>query len=57
MENKVVNDFYVNDYCQTVIHCRGYAFTVSELFDIAQIHCSAEKLEAHEEERPKKANI
>lgn len=52
-----MNDFYVNDYCQTVVHCRGYAFTISELFDIVQLHCSSEKLEAHEEERPKKISI
>ena len=56
MESEPVNDFYVNDYCQTVVHCRGYAFTISELFDIAQMHCSSEKLEAHEE-RSKKADI
>jgi hypothetical protein len=44
-----MNDMWVNDYCQTAIHCRGYVFTISELFDIAQLHCSPEKLEAHED--------
>lgn len=44
-----MNDMYVKDYCQTAIHCRGYVFTISELFDLAQLHCSPEKLEAHEE--------
>lgn len=44
-----MNDMYVDQYCQTRIHCRGYVFTISELFDIVQIHCSEEKLEAHED--------
>lgn len=44
-----MNDMYVNDYCQTVVHCRGYAFTISELFDLVQAHCSPEGLEAHED--------
>lgn len=44
-----MNDMYVNAYCQTVIHCRGYAFTISELFDVVQMCCSAEKLEAHKD--------
>lgn len=47
-----MNDFYVNESCQTVIHCRGYAFTISELFDIVQEYCSKEQLEEHEEVRP-----
>ena len=46
-----INDMYVGDYSQTKIHCRGYVFTISELFDIAQIHCSEEKLAAHEENK------
>ena len=45
-----MNDMYVNQYCQTVIHCRGYKFTISKLFDIAQLHCSVEELAAHEED-------
>lgn len=44
-----MNDMWVNDYCPTKVHCRGLVFTISELFDIAQIHCSSEKLEAHED--------
>lgn len=44
-----MNDMYVNDHCQTVIHCRGYKFTINELFDIVQIHCSEEKLAAHKD--------
>ena len=52
-----MNDFYANENCQTVIHCRGYTFTISELFDIVQKHCSKEQLEEHEETRSQKAII
>lgn len=46
-----MNDMYVNDNCQTAIHCRGHVFTISELFDIAQLYSSPEKWDAHEEVR------
>jgi hypothetical protein len=46
-----MDDMYVTDYCRTRIHCRGYVFTISELFDIAQLHCSDDKLEAHEDNK------
>ena len=44
-----MNDMWVNDCCQLMLHCRGHAFTVSELFDIAQRHCSQEQWDAHED--------
>jgi hypothetical protein len=44
-----MNDMYVNDHCPTKVHCRGYVFTISELFDLVQIYCSNEKLAAHED--------
>jgi hypothetical protein len=44
-----VNDMWVNDNCKTVIHCRGYAFTISELMDISIRNCSEDKLEAHKD--------
>jgi hypothetical protein len=44
-----MNDMWVNDCCQLKIHCRNHVFTVSELFDIAQLYSSQEKWDAHEE--------
>jgi hypothetical protein len=44
-----MNDMWVNDNCQLKIHCRNHVFTVSELFDIAQLYSSQEKWDAHEE--------
>lgn len=41
------NDFYVNDFCNTAIHCRGFVFTVSELFDIALEKLTFDKLAEH----------
>jgi hypothetical protein len=40
---------WVNDNCQLKLHCRNHVFTVSELFDIAQLYSSQEKWDAHEE--------
>ena len=42
-----VNDFYVNDFCNTTIHCRGFVFTVSELFDIAMNKLTFDELVKH----------
>ena len=44
-----MNDMYVGDYCNIAIHCRNHVFTISELFDIAQLYSSKEKWDAHEE--------
>ena len=44
-----MNDFYVNDNCQTKIHIGGYVFTIAELYTNAIIHMSAEELEKHED--------
>lgn len=44
-----MNDMWVNDNCQLKLHCRNHIFTVSELFDIAQLYSSQEKWDAHEE--------
>lgn len=44
-----MNDLYVGDNCNIAIHCRNHVFTVSELFDIAQLYSSQEKWDAHEE--------
>ena len=44
-----MNDFYVNDYCQTRIHIGGYVFTIAELYVNAMLTMSPEKLEVHEE--------
>ena len=46
-----MNDMYVEDYCQTKIHCRGYVFTISELFDMVQVNCTDELVEAHKEKK------
>ena len=44
-----MNDMWVADNCKTVIHCRGYSFTISELMDIAIDNCSDAKLEEHKD--------
>ena len=44
-----VNDMWVKDNCQTVVHCRGYSFTINELFDIAQIYLPEWYLKEHED--------
>jgi hypothetical protein len=44
-----MNDMWVNDNCQLKLHCRNHVFTVSELFDIAQLYSSQEKWDAHKE--------
>ena len=48
-----MNDFYVNDHCQTRVHIGGYVFTIEELFTNAVLTMSHEKLEAHEEQNYK----
>ena len=42
-----MNDVYVNDSCNTTIHCRGFVFTVSELFNIALEKLTFDELAAH----------
>ena len=42
-----MNDFYVNDFCPTKVHCRGYVFTISELIDIAICKLSHDELAEH----------
>lgn len=44
-----MNYMYVGDNCGIVIHCRGHEFTISELFNIAQLHSTQEQWDAHEE--------
>ena len=44
-----MNDLYVGACCNIAIHCRNHVFTISELFDIAQLYSSKEKWDAHEE--------
>lgn len=44
-----MNDMWVNDNCQLKVHCRNHVFTISELFDIVQLHSPKEKWDAHEE--------
>ena len=44
-----MNDMWVNDYCPTKVHCRGYVFTISELMDIAICKLSHNELEAHKD--------
>ena len=46
-----MNDFYVNDNCQTKIHSHGYVFTIAELMNIAICSLSCEELEKHEENK------
>ena len=48
-----INDFYVNDNCQTKIHIGGYVFTIAELYTNAVLHMSQEELSAHEEQNYK----
>ena len=44
-----MNDMYVNDNCQTLVHICGYAFTVAEFFDYVVTNMSQEDLEKHKE--------
>ena len=44
-----MNDMYVGDNCNIVIHCRNHVFTVSELFELAQLHSTQEEWDAHED--------
>lgn len=46
-----MNDFYVNDNCQTKIHSHDYVFTIAELMNIAICNLSCEELEKHEENK------
>lgn len=46
---KDVNDFWVNDNCQTNVHSRGYVFTIAELVDIAISRLDIEELAKHVE--------
>ena len=42
-----MNDMYVNDFCSTKVHCRGFVFTLSELFDIALEKLTFDELVEH----------
>jgi hypothetical protein len=42
-----MNNMYVNDFCPTKIHCRGFVFTISELMDIAICKLTHEELVEH----------
>ena len=44
-----MNDYYVNDGCQTKVHIGGYVFTVAELYANALLHMNREELEKHKE--------
>lgn len=45
------NDMYVNDFCPTKVHCRGFVFTISELLDIAIRNLTYDELVQHMEKR------
>ena len=49
-----MNDMYVGDNCNIAIHCRDHVFTVSELFEIAQLNSTQEEWDDHAEERYEK---
>ena len=44
-----MNDMWVKDDCKTIVHCRGYAFTISELLDVALSNLSDFELMVHME--------
>ena len=44
-----MNDMYVGDNCNIAIHCRNHVFTVSELFELAQLYSTQEEWDAHED--------
>lgn len=44
-----MNDYYVNDNCQTKIHIGGYVFTIAELYTSALLHMRADELAKHKE--------
>jgi hypothetical protein len=50
-----MNDYYVNDNCQTRVHIGGYVFTIAELYTNTLLYLSPEELEKHEEGRFKNA--
>lgn len=46
-----INDMYVNDFCPTKIHYRGFVFTISELMNIAIRKLTHDELVAHMEKK------